>query len=131
MPGVTYGVKVRLKGPIVEGRGKIATARLTSTALREVADYAKHEVSMELIKVLQHPTGYYESRIVKELRGPGVYSINDSGVIYGPWLEGVSFRNQTTSFKGYATFRRVRNRISQKAKAVSEAAIARGVGLLG
>jgi hypothetical protein len=129
--GVTYGVNVRLKGPIVEGRGKIATARMTSTALRDVADYAKYEVSMDLTKVLRHPTGYYESRIVKELRGPGVYSINDSGVIYGPWLEGVSFRNQTSSFKGYATFRRARNRVSRKATAIGEAAIARGVGLLG
>lgn len=131
MPGMTYGINVKLKGPIVEGRGRIATARMTSTALRDIADYAKHEVSMDLIKVLKHPTGYYESRIVKELRGPGVYSINDSGVIYGPWLEGVSFRNQASSFKGYATFRRARNRVSRKAKAIGEAAIARGVGLLG
>lgn len=129
--GITYGVNVRLKGPIVEGRGKIATARMTRAALNEIADYTKHEISMELIKVLQHPTGYYESRIVKELRGPGVYSINDSGVIYGPWLEGISFRNQTSSFKGYGTFRRVRNRIAQKATAIGEAAIARKMGDLG
>lgn len=131
MPGVAYNVNVRLKGPVVQGRSRIATARMTHAALTETADYVKHEVSMELIRVLQHPTGYYESRIVNELRGPGVRSINDSGVIYGPWLEGVSFRNQTTSFKGYAVFRRVRNRIAQKSHAIAEAAVARGVGMLG
>lgn len=129
--GVTYTSNVRLKGPIVEGRGAITVARMTYVALAEVADYTKHEVSMELIKVLQHPTGYYESRIVDELRGPGVHSINDSGVIYGPWLEGVSVRNQTSRFKGYATFRRVRNRMAQKQKAVVEAAITRQMGDLG
>jgi hypothetical protein len=125
------GVNVRLKGAIVEGRGTLATARLTMIALGEVADYAHHEVRMELIRVLKHPTGYYESRITKERRGMGVYSINDSGVIYGPWLEGTGSRNApVTSFEGYATFRRVRNRVAQKSGVIGEAAVARHLGVL-
>lgn len=129
--GVTYTSNVRLKGAIVEGRGAVTVARMTYVALEEIADYTKHEVSMELIRVLQHPTGYYESKITNEHRGPGVWSINDSGVIYGPWLEGVSERNQTSSFKGYATFRRVRNRMAQKSQAIAAAAIGRQMGELG
>jgi hypothetical protein len=129
--GVTYTSNIRLKGPIVEGRGTITVTRMTYVALAEVADYTKHEVSMELIRVLQHPTGYYESKIVKEHRGPGVWSINDSGVIYGPWLEGVSSRNEISTFKGYATFRRVRNRMAQKTQAIAAAAITRQSGELG
>ena len=31
--------------------------------------------------------------------------IDDNGVVYGPWLEGTSSRNQTTRFKGYGAFR--------------------------
>jgi len=35
----------------------------------------------------------------------------DSNVVYGPWLEGVSSRNQATRFKGYAIFRRTRDKL--------------------
>lgn len=34
--------------------------------------------------------------------------IHDSGVVYGPWLEGTSSRNKTTRFKGYSSFRKVK-----------------------
>lgn len=126
-----YGLNVVLKGAIVEGRSRPVMEAMTHAALDEVADYALHEVSMELIAVLQHPTGYYESQVTKERRGPGVISVNDGGVIYGPWLEGVSSRNETTRFKGYATFRRMRNRVAQKTEVVAEAAVARHLGELG
>lgn len=32
--------------------------------------------------------------------------IDDGGIIYGPWLEGVGSRNATTRFKGYFMWRR-------------------------
>lgn len=31
--------------------------------------------------------------------------IDDGGIIYGPWLEGVGSRNRTTRFKGYRMWR--------------------------
>lgn len=85
---------------------------------------------MELINVLQHPTGYYESRIVAEPISADQWSINDSNVIYGPWLEGLSSRNQSTRFKGYATFRRVQGRISQKSAEIVQAWVSRTLGSL-
>jgi len=50
-------------------------------------------------------TGHYRRNLhtmVQDLHG----RIDDGGVVYGPWLEGVGSRNQTTRFKGYASFRR-------------------------
>ncbi|MEA2000580.1 MAG: hypothetical protein U9N84_01635 [Actinomycetota bacterium] len=43
------------------------------------------------------------------------WAVHDSGIIYGPWLEGVSPRNATTSFKGYSMFRKVAQEIERKA----------------
>lgn len=127
-----YGVNVVAKGAVVEGRSIAVAEHLTQVAVAEVADYAYHEVRMDLINVLQNPTGYYESKITNERRSAHSYSINDSGVIYGPWLEGVGSRNYpATSFKGYATFRRVRNRIAQKSSVIADAAVAREMGELG
>lgn len=50
-------------------------------------------------------TGYYRANL--HAKSQGLHGrIDDGGVIYGPWLEGVGSRNQTTRFKGYASFRR-------------------------
>lgn len=127
----SFGINVRLTGPIVEGRGPAIVKAMTEIALEEVADYTRYEVLMQLDSVLVNPTGYYESQVISDRVAPGVYSINDSGVIYGPWLEGVGSRNRDRpGFPGYHTFRTVRNRMAQKAKAVAEAAISRQMGAL-
>ena len=40
--------------------------------------------------------------------------IHDSKVIYGPWLEGISSRNQTSRFKGYSLFRKAHQQLETK-----------------
>ena len=51
--------------------------------------------------------GHYRSNVVGKQRDL-VAIITDSGVVYGPWLEGTSSRNQTTRFEGYFSFRKTR-----------------------
>lgn len=56
-------------------------------------------------------TGNYRRNIsgsVSQLRAV----ISDGGVVYGPWLEGVGSRNQSTRFKGYFSFRRTASYLS-------------------
>ena len=128
---MAFGIDLRLKGPVVEGRGPAIVKAMTEIAMEELADYTRYEVLTQLGSVLQHPTGYYESQIVKDRVAPQTYSINDSNVIYGPWLEGIGSRNApVTRFAGYHTFRIVRNRMAQKAGAIAKAAIARQMGAL-
>lgn len=38
--------------------------------------------------------------------------------VYGPWLEGVSSRNQTTRFKGYAMFRKTKQKLQGMARTI-------------
>tara|TARA_Y100000034_G_scaffold12603_1_gene13259 strand:- start:7 stop:423 length:417 start_codon:yes stop_codon:yes gene_type:complete len=56
----------------------------------------------------QASTGHYRRNIHGQVQGEEAV-IHDSGVVYGPWLEGTSRRNMTTRFKGYATFRKTRD----------------------
>mgnify|MGYP003138581545 CR=1 FL=1 len=68
----------------------------------------------------QTSTGNYRRNIrttTKNLRG----IIDDRGVVYGPWLEGVSPRNQSTPFKGYAAFRKAMQKMEDKKVAVFRA----------
>lgn len=39
--------------------------------------------------------------------------IYDSGVVYGPWIEGVGTRNAASRFKGYAMFRKARTALER------------------
>lgn len=118
-------VHVRLRGALVQGRAPAIVDHMIEQAVAEVADYTKFEVLTQLDSVLQHPTGHYESQIRDQPMTRFLHRIHDSGVVYGPWLEGVSSRNATTRFKGYHTFRIVRGRMSRKMTAVVEAHFAR------
>ena len=50
-------------------------------------------------------TGHYRRNVNGKVNGLNG-RISDGGVLYGPWLEGVGSRNETTRFKGYGSFRR-------------------------
>jgi hypothetical protein len=123
-------VRVRLAGPLVEGKANAIVDAMMASAVAEVADYTKYEVLTQLDKVLVNPTGYYMSQIEDTPVSPFLHRIHDSGVVYGPWLEGISSRNQTTRFKGYHTFRIVRGRMSQKSSAIIAAHFARASEVL-
>lgn len=128
---VAYGFKVRLSGPVVEGRAPAIVHAMAEAALEEVADYTRFEVLMQLDRVLKHPTGYYESQVRPERVAVDTYSVNDSNVIYGPWLEGVGSRNrERPGFPGYHTFRIVRGRMERKATEVADAAVQRMIGAI-
>lgn len=71
----------------------------------EIARYSAEMVRDRLRDVLVNPTGNYVAAVTSELRGDHAV-VTDSGVIYGPWLEGVASRNEQSRFKGYAAFRR-------------------------
>lgn len=96
---------VTATGPIFNGQADRLATLACAEIEKNLAQQAATMVLSNLGSVLQHPTGYYESQIDAEPGGGG-WEVNDGGVIYGPWLEGVGSRNRTTRFKGYATFRR-------------------------
>ena len=70
--------------------------------------------------------GHYRRSLHQERRD--MYGrIDDSGVVYGPWLEGTGSRNLTTRFKGYASFRRTHQFLDGKRPAVVQAHVDRAI----
>ncbi len=102
-------------GPVFDGRASVAVRAYEAEVRYRLAETGKDMVLQMLGEVLQNPTGYYESRVRVEGRPGMVDVVTDGGVIYGPWLEGTSSRNDTTRFKGYATFRTVREKLNSGA----------------
>lgn len=109
-------VTVRASGPMFDGRASSMITRWTRDGGEEIAQWAEAEVHRVLHQVLRHPTGYYESHVRVDRVSPDRFDITDGGVVYGPWLDGTGSRNApVTRFKGYATFRRVQQRVEARA----------------
>lgn len=97
--------------------GPLFTPGQVDAVMRQFMDETKDEVAQTGLRLLRarfgstfkHPTGRYESRVVIDRAGrESDRVITDHFVIYGSWLEGSSSRNQSTKFKGYQSFRKVR-----------------------
>jgi hypothetical protein len=102
------------RGPIFDGRARLAANEGVRAAERDLAGKAVNMITDRLNVVLKTQTPVYRLQIeAKEM--PNGWRVHDSGIVYGPWLEGTSRRNQTTRFKGYATFRRIAQQLDKRA----------------
>lgn len=107
-------IEVESHGPLFAGEQVPAAIEQYHGHLkRQVATQVLADVHYVLDRRIVHPTPYYETQIQMVQFGVRDWSVNDRGVIYGPWLEGVSSRNDATRFKGYHAFREAMQESSQ------------------
>lgn len=113
MPQWRVNVSTKQRGPIFNNAlSKAAGRRMIIRINEAIAQEGVDRVQAVLSNVLRNPSGYYKSKIIVQRRE--IYrGVWDSNVIYGGWLEGVSSRNASTRFKGYFTFRKVRQALEQ------------------
>lgn len=111
-------------GPLFDGRAITQLSVFLDEAVDLVAAAAEEAVDRNLAASIRHPSSppRYQSQI--NIRHDGLDRvINDNGVIYGPWLEGVGSRNATTRFKGYSSFRRAHQDIEQRVPVIVQPAL--------
>lgn len=101
---MSRNVDVTLTGPIFTDLVYINLKSFSEDVRDAVGDQALANVHTILNRRIKHPTPYYETQLRTTLVADSIV-VNDSGVIYGGWLEGTSRRNQATRFKGYHAFR--------------------------
>lgn len=124
-------IEIDLDGPLFNGPNRSAALRRFEVeASREVAYQARSEVGRILNARVQHPTPYYETQITAQ-RTPYGARTHDRGIVYGPWLEGTSERNRSTSFKGYHAFRIATVLTQAKVPVLVQATLARLIAELG
>jgi hypothetical protein len=116
--------KIEYKGPLFDGRGKLILERFERDAEQEIAQDVNRRVHSMFARFFKHQTGRYASTVQERRRGDGI-TVGDSGLVYGPWLEGVSSKNATTRFKGYHSFKKTFELEEHKAVRTAEVLFAR------
>lgn len=104
-------ISVEFHGPLFDGRAAEAMRRLAEESQERVAAYAEDtwRAFMDASFRTQSPGGY-QSHVNIARRDKNLV-VNDgwpeSGLPYGPWLEGIGSRNSpVTKFPGYFALRR-------------------------
>lgn len=111
------GITVEVDGALFNGQAAAARAAFLDEAKFRVGGQMLADVQQILNRDIRHPTPYYETQVtLQQVRED--YVVHDRGIVYGPWLEGVSYRNQTTRFKGYHAFRRATQELAGKVQGI-------------
>jgi hypothetical protein len=107
-------VVVHVRGPIFDGRAEREVTALLRDAQEQVAAQGSSILHGFMDATFKNPTPYYETQVTTDSRA-GDLVVNDRGIVYGPWLEGIGTRNRTTRFKGYRNWRRARQELARQA----------------
>lgn len=109
---VGISIDVDLTGPFFDGRTERNIRRALADTVQDVVQRSEGMVKAQLYPGHGLVTGNLRRSVAGERRG-ALNAIVATNTVYGPWIEGVSARNQTTRFKGYAMFRRTRQALQK------------------
>ena len=130
MPDISMTVESR--GPVFDNRGKNIIQKVSRKFLQSIVELGEQRLD-EILRPRpmgvylsaqeagkgKATTGNYRRNISGKVTGVMnlVGKLDDGKVIYGPWLEGTSSRNQATQFKGYASFRKTKDYMQKQVDA--------------
>lgn len=116
---ISLEMHATLKGPLTNGQAMRAHDDYVQDLPRVVAREAARVWVSFLKSSIKHPTPYYWNQIRALPSGSG-WTVDDGGVIYGPWLEGTGSRNRgRPGFPGYRSQRRAAQVIDGRAGVIA------------
>lgn len=136
-------VEVKVTGPMLRGMPAPVMLRAIEGTVREVVDTVATRLddqfqmrpkgvylTVEQAGKGKASTGHYRRSIHQQVQGLHG-RIDDSRVVYGAYLEGISSRNQRTRFKGYSVWRRTVQWGQKRVPGILRAHIGKAIRLLG
>jgi hypothetical protein len=103
-------------GPLFDGTAEQAVAEMTTEIAKRGAEYAKDALRERPMDKTGRARGGFQAhlQVVQKTAGFAVPGPMLTGVVWAPWLEGVSKRNKDTKFKGYRLFRDIRQELEDR-----------------
>lgn len=130
-------INVQVSGPMFSPRVKDIIKDALHDTVRELVAFGEATAKERAIEVVYskggahpdqyRPTGRWLNSLHGDMTGPLSGTLDDSRLVYGPWLEGVSSRNESTRFKGYFTFRHTYGQMERRADDIAEKHIRRAI----
>lgn len=113
---------VTTRGPFFDSRRTRFTNEFCADLAEDVAEHAETLWKIGMFRTFKHPTPIYWHSTELDRQGNTV-AVNDGGrsrgLVYGPWLEGLSSRNKTTRFKGYFNLRKAAQQTRGKVRTIA------------
>lgn len=124
-------ITIKMSGPLFDTGGSQAVSTIKNLSYNMLDEISRAGIEKLHTAFSERPEGVFlnvatahgvrgESPSARGTRGSAGYrktihalvsnmnmTILDNNAVYGPWLEGTGSRNETSQFKGYATFRKV------------------------
>lgn len=114
-------------GPFFDGTTQRHLSMAVDEAEQEIATLGAEHLRGDLgAPPFKNPTGWYRSHITPKKLG-ALWTVQDSGVIYGPWLAGTSSRNARSRFKGYHHWRRLTSYLHRISKPTTDRIVNRAL----
>lgn len=131
---LTVTASADVHGPIFDGQAEAGLTHLTDTITQKIADFATRELRSFVMNKTGRAHGDFEENLHQVRRGSAIAipAPMITGVTWGPWLEGVTQRNQSTGFGGYHLFRKTYRELDAgKAQDIADAEVAKYVAGIG
>jgi len=104
---------VDAKGPLFDGTAQRVVDEMRDEITKRGAQWAKDRLAQFPMDKTGRARGAFQEnlRVVQRTVGYAVPAPMIRGVVWGPWLEGVTNRNTSTRFRGYRVFRQTRQEL--------------------
>lgn len=126
-------VKVATQGPLFTRMAPDQLQKAVQSGIRELVQKGEQRLAEQLrprpagvfLSVAQAgekkaSQGHYRRNISSEFKNMSAM-IHDGDVEYGPWLEGVSSRNDSTRFKGYHQYKATSTYLQKISRGIMDA----------
>ena len=120
MADMKIRVQASVSGPLADGTAHNVVREWLDASKKDIADEAVRRLQAVRMDKTGRGTGHYQAMIRTTVLNYNDMLIDDP-VIYGPWLEGTSRRNESTRFKGYRLWRRTKQAVNREAPKIAQA----------
>ena len=134
MGSLKVRVDCRVSGPLADGEADKAAQEWARNTTQALADKGIELLRAFPMNKSGKARGAFENALKTERISPTETRIPgpmQRGVVWSPWLEGTSKRNDSTGFKGYGLFRKTRLQLQKMAPQIAQEELDKVIGRMG
>jgi len=134
MGSLKVTVKLDASGPLADGSAEKLVDKWLENTTQALGDKAVDMLRAVQMDRTGRATGAFQGSLQTVRKSLNVMTVPgpmQRGVVWSPWLEGSSKRNEDTGFKGYGLFRKTRLALQKQAPDIGQRELDKLIGQMG